>query len=283
MDGAKLVVLTGISGAGKSQGVRALEMLGYTCTDNLPAPLLADFAAAARRGGRPAAVVVDARGLHREEVPALLAQLRDLGEDCVLIYLDAEDRTISYRFSEARKTHPLDNGTGLARALAEERALLGDLREPAEIVNTTGMRVDELVRRVQELATEGRTAAGPMPVTIASFGYKYGVPVEADWIIDVRFLENPFYITELRDLSGRDREIQNFVLKSHLTEPFLDRTGALVSDLLEGYRRWGKPSLFIAVGCTGGRHRSVVLAEELGKRLDPARAAVSIRHRDLGE
>ena len=283
MDGAKLVLLTGISGAGKSQGIRALEMLGYTCTDNLPAPLLADFVAAARLGGRPTAAVIDARGLHREEVPALMAGLRDLREECVLLFLDAEDSTLFHRFSEARKTHPLDNGIGLARALAEERALLGDIRELAEVINTTGMRVDELVRRVQEIATEGRTASGPLPLTITSFGYKYGVPVEADWILDVRFLENPFYIAELRDLSGYDREIQDFVLKSPLTGPFLDRTAALVSDLLEGYRRWGKPSLFIAVGCTGGRHRSVVLAEELGKRLDSARAVVSIRHRDLSD
>jgi UPF0042 nucleotide-binding protein len=283
MDGAKLVLLTGISGAGKSQGVRALEMLGYTCTDNLPAPLLADFADVARQSDRPSAAVVDARGLQWQEVPGLMAILRDLGQECVLIYLDAEDSTIFYRYSEARKTHPLDTGIGLAHALADERALLGDIRELAEVVNTTGMRVDELVRRVQELATEGRSTSGPMPVTITSFGYKYGVPVEADWILDVRFLENPFYISELRDLSGRDSQIQDFVLNSHLTGPFLDRTAALVGDLLEGYRRWGKPSLFIAVGCTGGRHRSVVLAEELGKRIDPRRASVSVRHRDLAD
>jgi UPF0042 nucleotide-binding protein len=281
MEGAKLVLLTGISGAGKSQGVRALEMLGYTCTDNLPAQLLADFVATSRASNRPTAAVIDGRGLRREEVPALMAQLRDLGPGLILIYLDAEDSTLYHRFSETRKTHPLDTGIGLARALAEERALLGDIRELAEVVDTTGMRVDELVRRVQDVATEGRTASGPMPVTIASFGYKYGVPVEADWIVDVRFLENPFYIAELRELTGHDREIQNLVLKSHLTGPFLDRTAALVSDLLEGYRHWGKPSLFIAVGCTGGRHRSVVLAEELGRRLDPARAAVRVRHRDL--
>jgi UPF0042 nucleotide-binding protein len=282
MDGAKLVLLTGISGAGKSQGVRALEMLGYTCTDNLPAPLLADFVADARSSERPAAAVIDGRGLGPPQVPGLLAELRNLGPECVVIYLDAEDSTLFQRFSEARKTHPLDSGNGLARALAEERALLGDIRDLAEVINTDGMRVDELVRRVQELATEGRSSSGPMPVRITSFGYKYGVPVEADWIIDVRFLENPFYIDDLRDLTGRDQQIQDFVLNSHLTGPFLDRTAALVNDLLEGYRRWGKPSLFIAVGCTGGRHRSVVLAEELGRRLDPTRAAISIGHRDLG-
>jgi RNase adapter protein RapZ len=120
-----------------------------------------------------------------------------------------------------------------------------------------------------------------MPVTITSFGYKYGVPMEADWIVDARFLENPYYIEELRPLTGRDAKIRDFVLGSPLTVPFLERTAALVGDLLAGYREWGKPSLFVAIGCTGGRHRSVVLAEELGRRLGLMGADVSVRHRDL--
>ena len=281
MNGEKLVLVTGVSGAGKSQAVRALEMLGYTCTDNLPAALLTDFVAVAGRDGGQAAAVIDARGLKAGEVPGLLQALRALELGHRLIYLDAEDDTLVHRFSETRKVHPLESGEGLPKALARERALLGELRELADVVDTTGMRVDELVRRVQALATDGRSASGPMPVTISSFGYKYGVPMEADWIVDSRFLENPFYIDELRPLTGRDSSIRDFVLGSPLTGPFLDRTAALLGDLLSGYREWGKPSLFIAIGCTGGRHRSVVLAEELGRRLELLGADVSVRHRDL--
>ena len=281
MEAEKLMLVTGVSGAGKSQAVRALEMLGYTCTDNLPAPLLADFVAVARRNSDRAAAVIDARGLKADEVPGLVAQIRDLGTDHRLIYLDAEDDTLVHRFSETRKAHPLDSGGGLQKALADERGLLGELRELADVIDTTAMRVDELVRRVQALATDGRSASGPMPVTITSFGYKYGVPMEADWIVDARFLENPYYIEELRPLTGRDAKIRDFVLGSPLTVPFLEGTAALVGDLLGGYREWGKPSLFVAIGCTGGRHRSVVLAEELARRLEPLGASVDVRHRDL--
>jgi UPF0042 nucleotide-binding protein len=281
MDAERLVLVTGVSGAGKSQAVRALEMLGYTCTDNLPASLLTEFVAVAGRDGGRAAAVIDARGLKADEVPGLLAALRAPQFAHRLIYLDAENDTLVHRFSETRKAHPLDAGGGLPKALAQERALLGELREVADVIDTTGMRVDELVRRVQALATDGRSASGPLPVTITSFGYKYGVPTEADWILDSRFLENPYYIDELRPLTGLDARIRDFVLASPLTAPFLDRTAALVGDLLAGYREWGKPSLLIAIGCTGGRHRSVVLAEELGHRLELAGAAVSVRHRDL--
>ncbi len=278
---AEVVLVTGISGSGKSQAVRALEMLGYTCTDNLPAALLPQFLQLAARNGSAAAAVVDARGTAAEEVATLTAELKSTPAGVRLIFLDADDSTIVHRFSETRKTHPLDSGSGLGQALATERTTLGELRELAQVIDTSGMRVDQLVRRVQELVTDGRSGDGPMPVTVGSFGFKYGVPLDADWVIDVRFLENPFYIDDLRPLSGHDQRIRDFVLGSPLSGPFLDRAAALIGGLISGYREWGKPSLYVAIGCTGGRHRSVVLAEELGQRLAPQGAAVSVRHRDL--
>ena len=256
-------------------------MLGYICTDNLPAQLLSPFLEIAAGNGSAAAAVVDARGMAPQDLATLAEELRPRAASLRLIFLDADDSTIVHRFSETRKKHPLDTGAGLERALATERTMLGELREMAQLIDTSGMRVDELVRRVQEFVTEGSSAAGPMPVTIGSFGFKYGVPLDADWVIDVRFLENPFYIDDLRPLSGHDQRIRDFVLASPLSGPFLERTAALIGGLVSGYREWGKPSLYVAIGCTGGRHRSVVLAEELAKRLAPQGAAVSVRHRDL--
>jgi UPF0042 nucleotide-binding protein len=231
------------------------------------------------------AVVLDARGITAADVPGLVKAIRDLGVPHRLIYLDAGDEALVRRFSETRRVHPLDEGEGLRHAIAAERELLGELREIADVIDTSDMRVDELVRRIHEVASrDGGSPGGSqaLPVTLLSFGYKYGVPTEADWILDSRFLENPFYISELRDLTGEDEKVRAFVLSSPLTAPFLDGIADVLQPLLGGYREWGKPGLMVAVGCTGGRHRSVVLAEELARRLDRAGASVSIRHRDLG-
>ena len=279
MDRDRLVLVAGLSGAGKSQAVRALEMLGYTCTDNLPPRLLAAFV---EPGGAARAAVLDARDLPAGAMPGLLQELRDI--DAQVIYLEADGDTLVRRFSETRKGHPLDAGSGLRAAIESERVLLGELREVADVIDTTGMKVDELVRRVQEVVAgeAGAPRVGTsLPVNLVSFGYKYGVPTEADWVIDSRFLENPFYVPALRDLTGRDAAIRDFVLGATLTAPFLDGITTALEPLLEGYREWGKPALFLGVGCTGGRHRSVVLAEEIGSRLTAAGVVVTVRHRDL--
>ncbi|MEA2647190.1 MAG: RNase adapter protein RapZ [Chloroflexota bacterium] len=278
----RLVLVAGLSGSGRSQAVRALEMMGYTCTDNLPPRLLAAFVEEPSTTGGPRAAVLDARGLDRDGLAGLVGQVRAL--DAQVIYLEAETDTLVRRFSETRKTHPLDTGAGLRGAVEEERGRLGELREVAEVVDTTDMRVDELVSRVQELVAgeAGAPRVGAsLPVNLVTFGYKYGVPTEADWVIDSRFLENPFYVPALRDLTGRDAAIRDFVLGSPLTGPFLDGVAAVLEPLLEGYREWGKPALFVAVGCTGGRHRSVVLAEEIARRLEASGVAATVRHRDL--
>src|SRR5258708_26215606 len=163
---AEVVLVTGISGSGKSQAVRALEMLGYTCTDNLPAALLPQFLQLAARNGSAAAAVVDARGTAAEEVATLTAELRSTPAGVRIIFLDADGSTLVHRFSETRKTHPLDSGSGLGQALATERTTLGELPELAQVIDTSGIRVDQLVRRVQELVTDGRSGDGPMPVTV---------------------------------------------------------------------------------------------------------------------
>src|SRR5258708_38109078 len=254
---AEVVLVTGFSGAGKEGGGGGRVVLVYPGTDNLPAALLPQFLQLAARNGSAAAAVVDARGTAAEEVATLTAELRSTPAGVRIIFLDADDSTIVHRFSETRKTHPLDSGSGLGQALATERTTLGELRELAQVIDTSGMRVDQLVRRVQELVTDGRSGDGPMPVTVGSFGFKYGVPLDADWVIDVRFLENPFYIDDLRPLSGHDQRIRDFLLRSPLCVPFLVRAAALILRLISGYREWGKPSLYVAIGCTGGRHRLV--------------------------
>jgi UPF0042 nucleotide-binding protein len=275
-EAAPLVVVTGLSGSGKTQAVRALESLGYRCTDNLPAALLPAFLQDAAAREAPAAVVLDGRDLAPGDIPSVLGVLRSLPAGARVIFLDAEDSTLARRYSEARKQHPLDSGEGLAPAIATERRLLGELRELADVIDTSRLRVDELVRRVQEKARPG---SWPIRVDVMSFGFKHGIPADADWVLDARFLENPFYITELRPLSGKDLPIREHVLGSPLTAPFLDRSVSLIGGLLDAYREQGKPSLTVAVGCTGGRHRSVVLADELASRLEGVDAPA--RHRDL--
>jgi UPF0042 nucleotide-binding protein len=278
-----LVVISGISGAGKTQSVRALESLGYRCTDNLPARLLGAFLA--DLGAGPAAVVVDARGVDAVDVAGVVRRLRDLDRPHLAIFLDAPDETIARRYSEARKTHPLDRGAGVEAALRAERELLGEMREVAEVIDTGEMRVDALVRTVQErvraAAGDGDAAGAGPPVRITSFGFKHGLPRTADWVLDVRFLENPFYDARLRPLSGLDAPVRDYVLASPPAGEFVDRVAGLIAGLLRGYAEQGKPELSVCVGCTGGRHRSVVLAEELGRRLQGAGAEVHVRHRDL--
>ncbi|MHB8509027.1 MAG: RNase adapter RapZ [Candidatus Dormibacteria bacterium] len=272
-----LVVVTGMSGAGKSNAVRGLESLGYRCTDNLPPRLFDAYVAEIRVSPRRAAVVVDCRELSAETLPGFIRDVRALRRGALLLYLDASNAVLARRYSEARKPHPLDRGQGLEAAINAERHLLGELKEFADVIDTSAMRLDELVRRVQE-ATE---AGSGFPVTVMSFGFKHGIPPEADWTLDVRFIENPFYEAELRPLTGLDRPIIDYVMASPLSRPFLDQAAAMLSPLLDAYREQGKPRLVVAVGCTGGRHRSVVLAEELGRRLREAGIDTSVRHRNL--
>jgi UPF0042 nucleotide-binding protein len=285
---APFVVVTGLSGAGKSHAIRALEDLGYSCVDNLPIaliPTFADLPLRDRDGVRRAAVVVDireGRGLSR--FPAVYRRLKKrAGRGVRLIFLEASDSVLLRRFSETRRPHPLGRGRTIAEGLAEERRLLEPIRQLAdEVIDTSALTVHELRRRILE--TTGSARATPLSVTVLSFGFRRGVPEDADLVLDVRFLPNPHFEPGLRRWSGRNARVARYVLRTKVAAKFMRLTTALLEFLVPRYVEEGKAYLTIAVGCTGGRHRSVAIAEALAARLRRLEGIrVRVRHRDVME
>jgi len=279
----RLLVVTGLSGSGKSYAAHALEDIGYNTIDNLPLSLLRGFAeeAASERGAKGrTAVVLDVRNPgFAEEFPGLLLELRSL-IPVTVVFLDADDATILRRFSETRRPHPLARQRTLAEAVSWERSVLADVKEKADLVlDTTAMTVHEL-RSV--LAEHFRDAGDPgiLAVSIVSFGFKHGVPPSIDLCFDVRFLANPHFVPELRPRTGRDPDVARFIEEGAATGPFYGRLLDFLLYCLPNYRRENRAYLTIGVGCTGGRHRSVYVAERLGRDLAAAGYPVRIAHRD---
>lgn len=288
-DAAAFVVVTGLSGAGKSHALRALEDLGYLCVDNLPVALVPTFAELtlnSRAGARRAAVVIDVReGRGLSAFPAMYRRLQKSSARRVrLVFLDAADATILRRFSETRRPHPLATDRTVAEGLAEERRLLEPLRRLADqVLDTSALTVHELRRRILETVGGARTVA-PLVVTFVSFGFRRGVPDDADLVFDVRFLPNPHFVTALRRWSGRHARVARYVLRTAAARQFLRLTTDLLKFLLPHYIKEGKAYLTIAIGCTGGRHRSVAIAQALADRLKPMRGVqLRVRHRDVSE
>jgi UPF0042 nucleotide-binding protein len=277
----RLVIVTGVSGAGKSTALRALEDLDYYCADNLPLPLLPKFVEllAARNEVGRAALGVDARsGDFLAQCRPIFADIRAAGHDLEIIFLDASDDILIRRFSETRRRHPLSS-TDVRSALVAERAQLGPMREEAtQVVDTGHLTVHALRAFVQE---RYGSKAGGLAVSLMSFGFKYGLPPEADIVLDVRFLPNPFFVPELAAQSGQDEAVRRFILDQPDAGPFLDKAEDLLRLSTRGFEKEGKSYATIAVGCTGGRHRSVALVLELAARLGRD-LALSVRHRDLG-
>lgn len=283
---ATFLVVTGFSGAGKSHAIRALEDLGYFCVDNLPLALLPTFADRmlnAPDTARPAAVVIDVReGRTLGRFPAIYRRLRrEAGDRVRLLFLDASDSVLLRRFSETRRPHPLAAGKSVAEGLAEERRLLVPIRKLADrVLDTSTLTVHELRRRIREVI-DASAAVAPLVVTLLSFGFRRGVPVDADVMFDVRFLPNPHFVTSLRRWSGRNRRVADYVLKSRPAIRFVKLTMDLLRFLIPQYVAEGKAYLTIAIGCTGGRHRSVALAEAFARRLKPIKGIeIRVRHRD---
>jgi UPF0042 nucleotide-binding protein len=276
----RLVIVTGVSGAGKSTALRALEDLDYYCVDNLPLPLVPKFVEllASRNEVARAALGIDARsGEFLQDVGPILAGIRQAGHELEIVFLDAADDLLIRRFSETRRRHPLSN-RDIRSAVAAERAQLAPMRHEAdEVIDTGGLTVHALRDVIQE--RYGRKG-DRLSVTLLSFGFKHGIPAEADIVLDVRFLPNPFFVPELSALSGEDEAVVRFVLDDGETKAFLDDAERLVQRSVQGFLREGKSYATVAIGCTGGRHRSVAIAKELGKRLGPA-FSTSIRHRDI--
>jgi UPF0042 nucleotide-binding protein len=280
----QLVVITGMSGAGRSLASKALEDLGFYVIDNLPANLIAAVVDQADLPGshrRRLAVVVDARGgLTFADLEQVLLALGRDGVQATLVFLDADDETLLTRYGESRRPHPVDAPT-LSESIALERELLADLRTRAEVViDTTGRTVHELRDRIHEVFA-GEAPRRPLRVGVTSFGFKHGVPAGVDLLFDVRFLHNPHWDEELRPLSGLDEPVREFVFSHADAAQFLEHVQGLLAFLLPRYEQEGKSYLTIGIGCTGGRHRSVAISEALGTWLGEKGIAATVRHRDV--
>ena len=280
----ELVIITGMSGAGRSTAANVLEDLGWFVVDNLPPgllPRLAELGGRTQGNVQRIAAVVDVRsGSFFAHLTAALAELADKGNDPRIIFLEAADNTLVGRFEGVRRPHPLQGDGRLVDGIAREREMLGDLRANADIViDTTSLNVHELSAKVHQAFEE--ESAG-LRATVISFGYKYGLPVDADLVLDCRFLPNPHWVPELRPLTGLEQRVSDYVLGQPGASDFVDRFVALFELVAAGYRREGKRYATIAVGCTGGKHRSVAIAQEISRRLAAQGVDTSVAHRDLG-
>lgn len=276
----EVMIVTGMSGAGRTRVAAVLGDLGWYVVDNFPPTLLGELVATVGRGqGEKLAAVVDVRGGgFFQDVESVLDDLEQRGVKVRLVFLDASDGVLVRRFEEARRPHPLQQDGTLTEAIARERAVLADLRARADLViDTSTLNVHELRDKVT--AEVGATDQ-PLQVNIVSFGYRNGLPADADFVADARFLNNPHWVPDLRPLTGLDPRVRDYVLGSEGAADFVERYASLMADVLELYRAHDKRTLTMAVGCTGGQHRSVAIAEALGERLRDAGVAVRVTHRD---
>jgi UPF0042 nucleotide-binding protein len=276
------VVVTGLSGSGKSQAVKVLEDLGYYMLDNLPPALMATALDVSRKGGKKkVAFVIDARsGPLFADAKKELDAMERAGTDVHLLFFDASDDVLLRRYSETRHRHPVDAPGGVQPSIDEERRLLVDLRARADkVIDTTHLSVKDLRDTLFSLYGAGKTG---MLVHVASFGYKYGLPPAADLVFDVRFMDNPFYIPELRDLTGSDQPVRDYVLGHPATKEFLGHVVPFLRFALPRYEAEKKARLSVAFGCTGGRHRSVVIADEVARATREFwPGEIEVEHRDV--
>jgi len=280
----KLVIITGLSGSGKSTGARALEDAGFFVVDNLPLVLLPDFLKLTDRGSQPVAIVVDVRNSDfLEGYEEKLTLLRRAGYQVEILFFEASDQDLVRRFSETRRRHPLAIAEGVSSAISRERAMMAEPRRLATaILDSSGETVHELRQRVLAYVLGPEGGSRMLHVQLQSFGFRYGLPMEADLVMDVRFLANPHFVKELKPLSGLDRAVSDYVLSQHDCQEFINKFKELLNYLLPRYQQEGKSSLTICIGCTGGRHRSVAIAEELRPLLLGSGFGVDINHRDVG-
>jgi RNase adapter protein RapZ len=276
----RLVVVTGVSGAGKSTALRALEDLGFYAVDNLPLPLVPKLIEllSSRPDIDRVALGLDARGGNfLDGASKIFGELRERGHSVEILFLEASDEILIRRFSETRRRHPLSDTDIRAGVAAERRTLAGLRREVDALVDTGALNVHVLRGLIQERYGRGE---GDLAITLLSFGFKHGIPSEADIVLDVRFLPNPFFVPELSALSGEDEAVAKFVLENPETVAFINQAEKLLRLSVQGFMREGKAYATVAIGCTGGRHRSVAIAKELGHRLG-GEHPISVRHRDI--
>ncbi|MGD0302139.1 MAG: RNase adapter RapZ [Bryobacteraceae bacterium] len=281
--GPQLVIITGLSGSGKATVLKAFEDLGYYAVDNLPVGLIQKFAELTQDAPnvRRAALVIDIReGLGLKQFPAIYKKLRRR-LPATLVYLEADDSTLVRRFSETRRPHPLGISTSVSKSIQEEREQLAPIRAVADhIINTSKFNVHELREVIEDKFRGGREQAN-IRIDITSFGYRHGVPPDSDLVFDVRFLPNPNYIPEFKNLTGRHPRVARYIRSFPQSVEFIERISELLVYLIPHYIREGKSYLTIAFGCTGGHHRSVMIASEIRKRLARAGFKVKETHRDV--
>ncbi len=282
-DHPQVLVVTGMSGAGRSSAAKVLEDLGYTVIDNLPPRLLVPAAQShdIPERHKHLAVVIDSRGgLPIEELREAVKELSREGVLTRVVFLDAEDDVIVSRYEENKRPHPLGHST-ISESIAAERELLADLREEADvIVDTSSLNTHELRDRLTAQFSEEEMAR-PMRVSIRSFGFKNGTPRDIDLLFDVRFLPNPHWVSELRPLRGTDERVAEYVMNEDAAKEFVDRADEMLAFLIPHFEAEGKSYLSVGIGCTGGHHRSVAIAEELGRRLAQHGITATVRHRDI--
>lgn len=280
-----LVIVTGVSGGGRSTVARALENVGYYVVDNLPQALMLDMAELAFAAGgaaRRTAMVLDVRSrAFSTDLAGAVKALRERGFHPQVVFVDADSEVLIRRFESVRRPHPMQGEGRLSDGIAAERELLREAREQADVViETSHLNVNQLRMRVEEMF--GAEDARRLRVTVLSFGFKYGLPPDADFVVDARFLPNPYWVPELRDHSGREPEVSRYVLGQRGAITFVETLAQLLNATTPGFEREGKRYVTVAVGCTGGKHRSVAIAEELARRLRESQMSASAQHRDLG-
>ena len=278
----ELIIVTGLSGAGKSHAVNCLEDIGYYCVDNMPPKLMLDFVKLAknREGFEKLALVMDIRGRQFfDDLEDGLSELNEAGIDYKIMFLEAETPVIIRRYKETRRAHPLAPEGDIEAGIERERERLAGIKARASfVIDTSAFKAAQLNNRIKELLDAEEKDS--FTLSVMSFGFKNGMPAEADWVFDVRFLPNPFYVPALKGLTGRNKKVKEYVLDSPEAKKFAGRITGLAIDLIPSYIREGKYHLTIAIGCTGGRHRSVVMAEEIARRLSENGRNASVKHRD---
>ncbi len=281
----EITIITGLSGAGKSVAIKSMEDLGYFCVDNLPPSLLLKLVELGSQSDASIdhlSVGIDVRGGEFfEDLNESLDELDRGGIPYRIIFLEADDETLINRFKESRRSHPIPSQGGITESIAMEREQLQILRGRADIViDTTRINVHQLREQLMnEYRSDGESIL--LEVSLVSFGYKYGLPLDADMVFDVRFLPNPYWVDELRELDGSDKRVRDHIMASPESVEFLDRIHDLLEFLRDDFRREGRRYITMAMGCTGGQHRSVVLVEELASRLASSGWMVNVRHRDV--
>ncbi len=281
-----IIIITGLSGSGKATAATALEDAGYYCVDNMPVVLLPKFLELPIKSSPEVAGIVFVMDLREKEFllkyPSILDQLREKGYNFQLLFLEADEKALMMRFSETRRQHPISAKNNLIENIRDEIKQLSGLRKDADqIIDTTHYNLHKLKSVVAGIV-KNNTALDTMAINILSFGYKYGLPQGADLVVDVRFLQNPFFVNELKELSGLNDDVSQYVLNNDPAQTFLEKYVALIDYLIPQYKIEGKNYLTIAVGCTGGRHRSVAVAMKLVQHLEALKEKnVSVTHRDI--